>query len=277
MPCQATANLAVDIVVLKLGSARVDGIMRIFCFFAEVTVSTLSPCGGIDRFAQAKKALQIILFLSPTKTKISFHDSARNLQVNIMKEIFIPTAKKYDGALSFSPQTKRVCAGTDVQYRWRVFQSNLTAGDFSRAVMLLDAKYYAMVYINGHVAAQYITRGYDFDKHYDVLDITPFLRNGTNSFAILTHGFRGESPHDFALEVRLFGADGERVASFDAWKFTDYPALSDRSNFFITSFGDEEIFDARIADEHIFDENYDFSAWQEATLIEATTLSFRAS
>ena len=57
VPCQATANLAVDIVVLKLGSARVDGIMRIFCFFAEVTVSTLSPCGGIDRFAQAKKAL----------------------------------------------------------------------------------------------------------------------------------------------------------------------------------------------------------------------------
>ena len=120
-----------------------------------------------------------------------------------MKEIFIPTAKKYYGALSFSPQTMRVCAGTDVPYRWRVFRSNLTAGDFSRAVMLLDAKYYAMVYINGHVAAQYITRGYDFDKHYDVLDITPFLRNSTNSFPILTHGFRGESPHDFALEVRL--------------------------------------------------------------------------
>lgn len=185
-----------------------------------------------------------------------------------MKEIFIPTAKKYDGTLSFSPQTMRVCAGTDVPYRWRVFRSNLTAGDFSRAVMLLDAKYYAMVYINGHVAAQYITRGYDFDKHYDVLDITPFLRNGTNSFAILTHGFRGESPHDFALEVRLFDSDGERTAAFGTWRFADYPALSDRSNFFITSFGDEEIFDARIADEHIFDEDYDFSSWQEATLIE---------
>ena len=62
-----------------------------------------------------------------------------------MKEIFIPTAKKYAGALSFSLQTKRVCAGTDVPYRWRVFRSNLTAGDFSRAVMLLDAKYYVML------------------------------------------------------------------------------------------------------------------------------------
>lgn len=41
-----------------------------------------------------------------------------------------------------------------------------------------------------------------------------------------------------------------------------------QEQFFITSFGDEEIFDARIADEHIFDEDYDFSSWQEATLIE---------
>lgn len=186
----------------------------------------------------------------------------------IMEEIFTPTAEKYDGKLSFSPETNRVCAGTDVPYRWYIFRSDLTVGDFSRAVMLFDAKYYAMVYINGHVATQYITRGYDFDKHYDVLDITPFLKKGKNSFALLTHGFRNESPHDFALEIRLFDSDGNgRSASFDGWKFTTYPALSDRSHFFITSFGDEEIFDARMADEHVFDEDYDFSSWQDAVLI----------
>lgn len=183
-----------------------------------------------------------------------------------MKDIFTPSATKFDGSLSFSSGAKRISAGKDAPYCWHIFRSKLAVGDFSRAAMLLDAKYYAMVYVNGQVAAQYITRGYDFDKHYDVLDITPFLKKGTNSFAVLTHGFRGDVSHDFALEIRLFDEHGERTAEFGTWKYTDYHALSESSNFFITSFGGEEIFDARRADEHIFDEDYDFSSWQDASL-----------
>lgn len=185
-----------------------------------------------------------------------------------MKEIFTPTAQKYEGALSFSPNTKRICAGTDVPYRWYIFRHGFFAEHFDRAIMLLDAKYYAEVFINGRVAAQYITRGYDFDKHYDVLDVTPFVRGGENSIAVLTHGFRGESPHDFALEIRLCGIDGEKLmCTSSEWKFSTYPALADRCHFFITSFGDEEVFDARIADRHIFDFGYDDDAWQHAAEI----------
>ena len=185
-----------------------------------------------------------------------------------MKEIFTPTAKMYEGALSFLPDTKRICAGTDVPYRWYVFRHTFTAEHFDRAIMLLDAKYYAEVFINGRVAAQYITRGYDFDKHYDVLDITPFVREGKNSIAVLTHGFRGESPHDFALEIRLCGIHGEKtVRTSSEWKFSTYPALAAKCHFSITSFGDEEIFDARIENTGIFDFGYDDGDWQNATEI----------
>ena len=58
-----------------------------------------------------------------------------------MKEIFTPTAQKYEGALSFSPNTKRICAGTDVPYRWYIFRHGFFAEHFDRAIMLLEAKY----------------------------------------------------------------------------------------------------------------------------------------
>ncbi|AFH60330.1 family 78 glycoside hydrolase catalytic domain [Paenibacillus caseinilyticus] len=93
------------------------------------------------------------------------------------------------------------------------------------AVLDITADDYYKLYINGVFVAQGPAQGYSFHYYYNRIDVTPYLREGTNVIAVhvyyMGHVNRAMSSGDFrqGMMAELYTDDGLALVTDESWRW----------------------------------------------------------
>lgn len=179
------------------------------------------------------------------------------------EKAFAPYPERIGESRAFCREAKWIGAACET-VGWDVFRRVWRGKKPERAVLLLSAGDYARVFINGKIAAQYVTRSHPFEKAFDVLDVTPFFDDGENVITILAHPYRPERHGVIAQFDLTVEGKTETVCTDERWKWKRDEAVSADSDFFVPAFAGEEIVFADREDALLFTAGYDDADWKNA-------------
>lgn len=181
------------------------------------------------------------------------------------EKAFVPYPARVAEDRPFCREARWICAA-DESVGWDIFRRVWRGKKPEKAVLLLSAGDYARVMINGKIAAQYVTRSHPFEKAYDVLDVTPFFRDGDNTIVILAHPYRPERHGVIAQFDLTVDGKPETVCTDERWKWKRDASVSADSDFFIPAFAGEEVVFADREEPLLDTAEYDDADWQNAAV-----------
>ena len=179
---------------------------------------------------------------------------------------------------AFSAAAQWIWGGDDATDHnvWRYFRCTFAApANIERATLLITADSAYELFIDGAFVGRGPARGLPFAYSYDVYDVTPSLRTGDNTLAVLAHYLgdhtmcyiRGAA--GFLAELVLETADGEivRIPSDNRWRTAPCAAFNAQAPRISVQLGFEEQYDANQALPGWEQAGFDDSDWAQATVI----------
>lgn len=120
----------------------------------------------------------------------------------------------------------------ELKNRHIIYRKKATFGAFDRAVLKITADDYYKLYINGKYVAEGPASAYHNHYYYNELDVTEYLNEGENTFAVLTYymGMIGNALVSGDLRQMLWfelTLDGkEALVSDESWKCAEHTGFS---------------------------------------------------
>lgn len=151
------------------------------------------------------------------------------------------------------------------QYEWYIFRNDLTIDVLDEIWADISALSRYILYINDKLVSRGPVRSYDFAKHYDSIDITPFMKPGKNSIVILSQFVHAGGVYACIRNHTFVLCETDKH-----WKTKRYLALDASSEACAPPLEpvclNEEIFDARI-DADVLSSSYNFQSWENAVFV----------
>lgn len=152
-----------------------------------------------------------------------------------------------------------------------LFRKKVTLGKTEKAILRITADDYYKLYINGRFAAQGPAASYPQAYYYNEIDVTEFLCEGENTFAVHTY-YQGlinrvwvSADHRQMLWCTL-EADGETVMVSDqSWLCREHSGYSSCGKSPVGTFY-LECYDSASPEESFFATDFDDSSWSKASI-----------
>lgn len=169
------------------------------------------------------------------------------------------------------------CAETDARFlnRHILFRTKTQLRPCSHARLHITADDYYKLYINGRYVAQGPAASYPWAYYYNTVDVTDFLREGENTFAVHTYyqglinrvWVSGDRREGMWCELEL---DGETVLVSDtSWKCHDHTGYTACGTVgYDTAF--LECYNSNAPEVDFFAEDFDDSLWGKAAVFAAS-------
>lgn len=148
-----------------------------------------------------------------------------------------------------------------------------------RALLHITADSRYILYLNGEYLGQGPVRGWPQHYPYDTYDITPYLREGQNTLAVLVQHFgEGNFQYNLGPAGLLVQLEDERgralLVTDESWRWSREPAIQQTVPRISVQLFFEEQVDARLADGWTA-VDYDDSGWHAAQIVGPATMAPR--
>ena len=142
--------------------------------------------------------------------------------------------------------------GDDFNMWFQARKTLQVEGPVQRARIAITADTVYELYVNGRFVSDGPVRAFPDHYRYDPLDVSRFLRPGTNVIAVRVHHWGRDTAKSIAVEPGLLavvewvdGAGAHRLGTDRSWKIRLDPAHDPRSPIVSAHLGFEEHYDAR--------------------------------
>ncbi len=151
----------------------------------------------------------------------------------------------------------RWLTATDGNESWQIFRKEFTMkSTIVSALLLVTSSSYHEAYCNGILVNRGPARSFGFDKYYNAIDVTRWVKSGRNALAILAPQHKQNdapfmlNPPDSGVLCELiiaFTDSKEMCISSDcSWKTHRHEALVKDTAWYAIPLGPEEHYDARL-------------------------------
>lgn len=170
-----------------------------------------------------------------------------------------------------SEQVELPSVPKEMQNRHILYRKTARFSQFQTAVLRITADDYYRLYINGTFVTQGPAPAYPNAYYYNELDVSAYLREGINVFAVHTYyqGLRnrvwvsGDGRQMLWCTLELDGIPA--LVSDGSWKCTTHTGYSE-SGIYGYETGFAETYDSNAAEVGFFEDDYDDSAWEFASV-----------
>ncbi len=152
-----------------------------------------------------------------------------------------------------------------------LFRKKLFLEDFKKVLLNISADDRYKLYINGKFVTEGPAPSYPNGYFYNELDVTEFLRNGENTFAVHTY-YQGLENHAWIssdlrtmMYFELISDEKTVLVSDESWKCAYHTGYSECGRFgYDTAFA--EFYDSNAPEKDFFGEDFDDTEWGNAAI-----------
>jgi len=176
----------------------------------------------------------------------------------------------------YSPNVHWIWSDTEIYGAWWMFRKSFFIPKLrvESAKLLVTSGYYHEVYINGELIARGAPRSYDFEKSYDVIEVTSCFTAGIeNIIAVLSPRMKQEAvSHDLnpvtsgvLAEIFIILSDGQEliISTDSTWRVKQHLSFKSGMPWMAIPLGFEECFNSNKEYRGWYTTGYDDSNWNK--------------